>query len=74
MGSASSGAAAPRIKMLGVDRLKSDPRRQRGRGENRGRGARRGREEVAEDVVVVDWGDPTKPPSVAMIGACNEGL
>lgn len=74
MGSASSGAAAPRIKMLGVDRLKSDPRRQRGRWRTEGGVLAVVARRVAEDVVVVDWGDPTKPPSVAMIGACNEGL
>jgi hypothetical protein len=55
VGSASSGAAAARIKMLGTDRLNSDPRRQRSPW-------RGGREVVAEDVVVVDWGNPTKPP------------
>jgi hypothetical protein len=26
-----------------------------------------------EDVVVVDWGNPTKPPSFEVISACNEG-
>jgi len=44
-GSASSGAAAPRIKMLGVDRLNTDPRRREALGPGGWRGGRHGREE-----------------------------
>lgn len=36
-GSASSGAAAPRIKMLGADRLNTDPRRREALGGRHGR-------------------------------------